>query len=229
MASMNVESWKPLHDAILSGNADAARTITENALAAGAEPMVLVNDIMTPAMETAGNLFAAGEIFVPGLLVRARAMKTAMALIRPLLVNCAVKSLGRIAIGTVKGDVHDIGKNLVGAMLEGSGFEVIDLGVNVPPEKFVATIREKNPQIIGLSALLTSTMLSMKTTIDALQEAGVRDKVKVLIGGAPVTKRFAEDIGADGTSNNAVGAVVVAKLAMGIPVADVSGVHLCMR
>jgi 5-methyltetrahydrofolate--homocysteine methyltransferase len=141
-------------------------------------------------------------------------MKAALELIRPLLTARGDQPLGRVAIGTVKGDLHDIGKNLVGSLLEGGGFEVIDLGVNVTPEKFIATVNEKNANIIAMSALLTTTMPAMKTTIDALKQAGVRGKVKVLIGGAPITQKYADEIGADGYSENAVGAVALAKKAV---------------
>ncbi|MBA4146836.1 MAG: corrinoid protein [Verrucomicrobia bacterium] len=215
----------PLYDAMISGDAEAARCVTVRTLAEGVAPLSLVNDYMIPAMEDAGKRFAAGEYFVPDLLIRARAMKTAMAILRPLLVAAQIKSAGRVVLGTVNGDVHDIGKNLVGAMLEGCGFEVVDLGVNVSPEKFIAAINERNPHIVGMSALLTSTMYSMKTTIDAMVQAGVRDKVKVLIGGAPVTRQFAQEIGADGSSNNAVGAVAVAKMAMGLQIESTAGVY----
>jgi 5-methyltetrahydrofolate--homocysteine methyltransferase len=219
----------PLFEAILNGDAEAARCITEQALAAGADPLSLVNQSMVPAMEETGKRFTSGEFFVPDLLIRARAMKTAMVLIRPLLGSGGIRSLGRVVIGTVKGDVHDIGKNLVGSMLEGSGFEVTDLGVNVGPEKFIEAIAQLNPQIIGLSALLTTTMLGMKATVEALEQAGLRKKVKVLIGGAPITRRFTDEIGADGFSNNAVGAVVLAKLSLGIPAESADGVYISER
>jgi 5-methyltetrahydrofolate--homocysteine methyltransferase len=142
-------------------------------------------------------------------------MKSSLELIRPLLVASGREPVGRVAIGTVKGDLHDIGKNLVAAMLEGGGFDVIDLGVNVAPEQFVAAVREKNAQVVAMSALLTTTMPSMRTTIDALKAAGVREKVKVLIGGAPITQRYADEIGADGFSENAPGAVNLARKALG--------------
>jgi 5-methyltetrahydrofolate--homocysteine methyltransferase len=216
-----------LFEAISNGDSQAARSITEVALASGIEPLMLVNQSMIPAMDEAGRKFEANEYFVPDLLIRARAMKTAMALIRPLLATGEVSSLGRIVLGTVKGDVHDIGKNLVAALLEGAGFEVIDLGVGVAPEKFVAVVCEKNAQLVGLSALLTTTMYSMKTTIEAIEQAGLRSRVKVLVGGAPVTRDFADEIGADGTSNSAAGAVILAKLALGLPAQLTSGVHLC--
>lgn len=196
-----------LHDAILTGDAASARALTEQALTQGQQALALVNKFMVPAMDEVGRRFESGEYFVPELLLSARAMKASLELIRPLLVAQGAKPLGRVVIGTVKGDLHDIGKNLVAAMLEGGGFEVIDLGVNVPPEKFVQTVKEKSPHIVALSALLTTTMPSMKTTIDLLKAAGLREQLKVLIGGAPVTAEYAQQIGADGYSENAVGAV----------------------
>lgn len=205
---------QPLYEAILTGQAKEARALTEQALAAGLDPLALVNECMSPAMDEVGRRFECNEYFVSELLLSARAMKSALELIRPLLAARGAQSKGRIVIGTVKGDLHDIGKNLVAALLEGGGFEVIDLGVNVPPEKFAATVREKDAQVVALSALLTTTMLSMKTTIDAIKDAGMRDRVKVLVGGAPVTKKFADEIGADGYSENAAGAVSLARQTM---------------
>lgn len=209
-----MQDYQPLHDAILSGDAAAARQLTEQALAAGADPLVLVNEHMIPAMAEVGRRYECNEFFVPELLLSARAMKASLELLRPLLVASGREPAGRVAIGTVKGDLHDIGKNLVAAMLEGGGFEVIDLGVNVAPERFVEAVQEKKAQIVAMSALLTTTMPSMKTTIEALEAAGVRRQVKVLIGGAPVTQRFADEIGADGYSENAPGAVTLARQAL---------------
>ena len=205
---------KQLYDSVVSGDAKTTQALTQQALAEGVDPLKLVNDYMVPAMDEVGRRFEANEYFVPELLISARAMKAALELIRPLLTARGDQPLGRVAIGTVKGDLHDIGKNLVGSLLEGGGFEVIDLGVNVTPERFIATVNEKNANIIAMSALLTTTMPAMKTTIDALKQAGVRDKVKVLIGGAPITQKYAEEIGADGYSENAVGAVALAKKAV---------------
>ena len=205
---------KQLYDSVVSGDAKATQAITQQALADGVDPLKLVNEYMVPAMDEVGRRFEANEYFVPELLISARAMKAALELIRPLLTARGDQPLGRVAIGTVKGDLHDIGKNLVGSLLEGGGFEVIDLGVNVTPEKFIATVNEKQANIIAMSALLTTTMPSMKTTIDALKQAGVRGKVKVLIGGAPITQKYADEIGADGYSENAVGAVALAKKAV---------------
>jgi 5-methyltetrahydrofolate--homocysteine methyltransferase len=205
---------KELYDAVVSGNAKATQALTQQALADGVDPLKLVNEYMVPAMDEVGRRFEANEYFVPELLISARAMKASLELIRPLLVARGDKPVGRVAIGTVKGDLHDIGKNLVASLLEGGGFEVIDLGVNVSPEKFIETVNTKEANIVAMSALLTTTMPSMKTTIDALKQAGVRDKVKVLIGGAPITQKYADEIGADGYSENAVGAVALAKKAV---------------
>ncbi|MEW6158476.1 MAG: corrinoid protein [Verrucomicrobiota bacterium] len=209
-----MQDWKILHDAVLHGNAQDARRLTEQALAEGADPLVLVHDAMMPAMDEAGRRFETSEFFVPELLLAARAMKAALELVRPLLAQRGDKPIGRVVIGTVRGDLHDIGKNLVAALLEGGGFDVIDLGVNVPPEKFVAVAREREAQIVALSALLTTTMPAMKNTIDALDEAGLRSRVKIFVGGAPVTQKFADDIGADGYSANAPGAVALARKAL---------------
>jgi corrinoid protein of di/trimethylamine methyltransferase len=202
---------KQLYEAVVSGDAKGTRSLTEQALAEGVDPIKLVNEYMIPAMDEVGRRFESNEYFVPELLISARAIKGALELVRPLLAARGDQPLGRVAIGTVKGDLHDIGKNLVASLLEGGGFEVIDLGVNVAPEKFIASINEKNANIIAMSALLTTTMPAMKTTIEALKQAGVRDKVKVLIGGAPITQKYADEIGADGYSENAVGAVALAK------------------
>lgn len=200
-----------LYDAILNGDAKKARAATEAALAAGDQPMVLIQESMVPAMDEVGRLFECEEYFVPELLLAGRAMKGAMELLKPLLAAAGQKMAVRVVIGTVKGDLHDIGKNIVASMLEGSGFEVIDLGTDVSPENFVAAVEQRKPQVVCMSALLTVTMPSMKTTIDALQTAGLRTQVKVLIGGAPVTHQYAKEIGADGYSENANGAVGLVK------------------
>jgi corrinoid protein of di/trimethylamine methyltransferase len=205
---------KQLYEAVVKGDAKATLAITQQALAEGIDPLKLVNEYMVPAMDEVGRRFECSDYFVPELLISARAMKGALDLIRPLLAARGDQPVGRVAIGTVRGDLHDIGKNLVASLLEGGGFEVIDLGVNVAPERFIATIREKNANIVAMSALLTTTMPAMKTTIEALKQAGVREKVKVLIGGAPITQKYADEIGADGYSENAVGAVALAKKAV---------------
>jgi 5-methyltetrahydrofolate--homocysteine methyltransferase len=204
-----------LHDAVLNGDAKSAKAITEAALAAGVEPLQLVQKYMMPAMSEVGRRFECNEYFVPELLLAARAMKAALELVRPLLTAQGSQPAGRVALGTVKGDLHDIGKNLVAAMLEGGGYEIIDLGVNVSPEQFVAAVKEKGANIIAMSALLTTTMPSMKTTVDALKQAGVREQVKILVGGAPVTQKYADEIGADGFSESAAGAVAAAKKVTG--------------
>lgn len=202
---------KELYDAILAGDAKKAHAATAAALAAGEEPMVLIQESMVPAMDEVGRLFESEEYFVPELLIAGRAMKSAMELLKPLLSASGQKMAVRIVIGTVKGDLHDIGKNIVASMLEGSGFDVIDLGTDVRPEMFVAAVKEHGPQVVCMSALLTVTMPAMKLTIDALKDAGVRTQVKVLIGGAPVTQQYAKEIGADGYSENANGAVTLVK------------------
>jgi corrinoid protein of di/trimethylamine methyltransferase len=202
---------KALYEAILNGDNKTAVRITKEALAEKMDPQVLVTKHMVSAMDEVGRRFEKNEYFIPELLIAARAMKESLALIKPLLVKTGAKPSGRVIIGTVKGDIHDIGKNLVASMLEGGGFEVIDIGEDVPPEKFVTAVKEKKPDILALSALLTTTMLNMKLTIDALKTAGVRGGVKILIGGAPITKKFTDEIGADGYSDNASGAVVLAR------------------
>ena len=196
-----------LYDAIVTGDAKKARAVTQAAIDAGTAPMTLISESMVPAMDEVGRLFECEEYFVPELLLAGRAMKGAMEILRPLLAAAGQKLSTRVVIGTVKGDLHDIGKNIVASMLEGGGFEVIDLGADVAPERFVAAVEERKPQVVCMSALLTVTMPSMRTTIDALKNAGLRDRVKVLIGGAPVTMEYAREIGADGYSDNASGAV----------------------
>jgi len=204
-----------LYSAILDGNAKKAHAATEVAIAAGVLPLDLISESMVPAMDEVGRLFEAEEYFVPELLLAGRAMRSALELLRPLMVASGEKLSTRVVIGTVKGDLHDIGKNIVGSMLEGSGFEVIDLGTDVSPEKFVAAVAERKPQIVCMSALLTVTMPAMKTTIDALETAGLRTHVKVLIGGAPVTMQYAKEIGADGYSESASGAVGLVRNLLG--------------
>jgi corrinoid protein of di/trimethylamine methyltransferase len=200
-----------LHDAVITGDNKVSHSITEQALEEGVDPLSLVNEYMMPAMDEVGRRFETNEYYVPELLLSARAMKASLGLIRPLLTACDVEPLGRVISGTVKGDLHDIGKNLVGSMLEGGGFEVFDLGTDVAPEQFVEAAKEHKAHIIALSALLTTTMPSMKLTVEAFIEDGTRDQVKIFIGGAPVTQEFADEIGADGYSKNAVDAVAQAK------------------
>jgi 5-methyltetrahydrofolate--homocysteine methyltransferase len=206
-----MHDFSKLREAVLAGSAPAAVAATRQALDAGVDPVELVNQAVSPAMDEVGRLYEAGEYFVPELLLAARATKAVFLLIRPLLTQKGAQPTARVVLGTVQGDLHDIGKNLVAAMLEGSGFEVIDLGVNVSPEKFIATVEEKQAHIVGLSALLTTTMPAMKTVVDAFRAAGIRDRVKVMIGGAPVTQSFADSIGADAYGENAASAVDVAR------------------
>ncbi len=200
-----------LYDAIVNGDAKLARAATQAALDTGTPAMELISGSMVPAMDEVGRLFEAEEYFVPELLLAGRAMKSAMEILRPLMVAAGQRFATRVVIGTVKGDLHDIGKNIVASMLEGGGFEVIDLGADVAPEKFVAAVAESDPQVVCMSALLTVTMPAMRTTIEALKNAGVRDRVKVLIGGAPVTTEYAREIGADGYGENASSAVSLVK------------------
>jgi corrinoid protein of di/trimethylamine methyltransferase len=207
---------KQLYDAILNGDAKTAKAVTGEALEAGTPAIELVQQYMVPAMDEVGRRYESEEYFVPELLLAARAMKTALELIRPLLVASGAEPAGRVVLGTVKGDLHDIGKNLVAAMLEGGGFEVTDLGADVPPEKFVEAVRAKNAGIVCLSALLTVSMPAMKKTIETLEASGVRGQVKVLIGGAPITEDFARKIGADGYGETATAAVALARRVMAV-------------
>lgn len=205
-----MSDYSRLYDAIVTGDHRTAVEVTKAALEAGVDPSELISKYMIPAMNEVGQRFACNEYFVPELLIAARAMKGALELITPKLAETGAKRIGRVVIGTVKGDLHDIGKNLVASMLEGAGFEVIDLGVDVPPEKFVQAAQDKPGTIVAMSALLTTTMLNMKGVIEALEQSGLRDKVRVMVGGAPITPQFAQQIGADGYGENATVAVEVA-------------------
>jgi len=201
-----------LYDAILTGNAKKAEEVTVAAIEAKVDPNELVQKYMIPAMDEVGSRFECNEYFVPELLIAARAMKTALKLLTPHLVESGTQPKGRVVIGTIQGDLHDIGKNLVASMLEGGGFNVVDLGVDVSPEKFVEAVQEEEGNsIVALSALLTTTMTMMKTVVERLQEAGIRDTTKVMIGGAPITQQYADEIGADGYSDNASAAVALAR------------------
>jgi 5-methyltetrahydrofolate--homocysteine methyltransferase len=211
-----VDQINEIYNAVLDGNAPAAKAGVEAALAEGLAPEVILKQGLIAAMGEVGRLFEANEYFVPEMLVSARAMQGGLGLLKPYLAEAGATPAGKVIIGTVKGDLHDIGKNLVAMMLEGSGFEVVDLGTDVTPDKFVNAVVEHEPQLIGMSALLTTTMPSMSTTIKALQEAGLRDRVKVMIGGAPVTDAFSSQIGADGYSPDASSAVRLAKALAGV-------------
>jgi 5-methyltetrahydrofolate--homocysteine methyltransferase len=195
-----------IYDAVIDGNVAGVKEGVNSALGAGHGPGEILNESMIAAMEEVGRRFEANECFVPEMLVSARAMKEGLAILRPHLQAADIQPIGRVVLGTVRGDLHDIGKNLVGMMVEGAGCEIIDLGVDVSPEKFVAAVQEHKPQILGMSALLTTTMPVMRLTMEALQNAGVRDQVKVMIGGAPVTQRYADEIGADFFAEDAASA-----------------------
>jgi 5-methyltetrahydrofolate--homocysteine methyltransferase len=210
-----VPDLSDLRTAILTGNAKSALTAAREALGRGAHPVELVSEAISPAMDEAGRRFEAGDFFVPELLIAARATKGVFDLIRPLLAETGAEPAGRVVLGTVQGDLHDIGKNLVATMLEGGGFEVIDLGVDVPTQKFVAAVADQQPTILALSALLTTTMPGMKTTLEALRGAGLRERVRVMVGGAPVTQAFADAIGADGYRPNAASVVELARQLLG--------------
>jgi 5-methyltetrahydrofolate--homocysteine methyltransferase len=203
-------SLESLYQSVMNGEQPVIKEKVLAALQSGNSPQIVL-DTMINAMGEVGRLFEEGEYFVPEMLISARSMQTGLELLKPYLIKADIKPSGVVVIGTVKGDMHDIGKNLVCMMLEGAGFQVFDLGVDVPPEKFVSAVREHNPQLLALSALLTTTMESMKATIGALTEAGLRSQVKVIIGGAPVTSTFADQIGADGYAPDASQAVSLAK------------------
>ncbi len=201
--------------AVIEGNMGDIVDMTEDALDEGLNAKEILDNGLMPGMDHVGVEFKAGNMFVPEVLRSARTMQASMDILKPLLAESGAKMVGKILIGTVKGDMHDIGKNLAGMMCEGAGFEVIDLGKDVAPETFVEEVKKHQPDIIGMSALLTTTMRMMGQTIKALEEAGLRDQVKVMIGGAPVTQSFADQIGADGYASNAAAATELAKRLVG--------------
>jgi len=209
------ERLQKIYDSVLNGEMDEVAAFVQAALDVPIDPGTILNTGMISAMQEVGRLFEEGEYFVPEMLISARAMQTGLALLKPHLVQANVQSSGKVVVGTVKGDLHDIGKNLVAMMLEGAAFEIVDLGTDVSPDKFVEAVKTYQPAIVGLSALLTTTMPNMKTTIEALKTAGLRDQVKVIIGGAPVTEAYARDIGADGFATDASRAVALAKSLIG--------------
>jgi corrinoid protein of di/trimethylamine methyltransferase len=211
----NMTNLNYLHDAIVKGNLELSVETTKSAIAEGIDPQSIIRDYMIPAMDKIGGMFENCEAFVPELLMAARAMKGSLAILQPLLTASGIESKGKVIIGTVKGDLHDIGKNIVGSMLEGAGFQVINLGNDVSPEKFIEAINTHKPQIVAMSALLTTTMTSMEKTIIAIREAGLRDKVRIMIGGAPVSSNYSDKIGADGYSDNANSAVKLARALIG--------------
>jgi methylmalonyl-CoA mutase cobalamin-binding domain/chain len=200
-----------LYDKTLVGNGPAVLDLTNQGLRTGMGPEELLYEALIPALEEVGARFERGDFFVPEMLIAGKAMSGALEILRPLLAETGAETIGKIVMGTVKGDVHDIGKNLVNIMFEGAGFQVIDLGVQVAPEKFVAAIQEHQPDIVGFSAFLTTTMPMFKANINALNKAGLRDKVIVMVGGAPVTQEYADVVGADGYASDASAAVVKAK------------------
>ena len=214
---MSNEIFEKLTSSIIMGEPEVTVEATREALAAGVEPMAIIRQGLMPGMNVVGEKFASGEYFLPDLIIAADGMQQAMELLEPELHarNQTLESAGTIVIGTVKGDIHEIGKSLVATMLSANGFKVIDLGVDVPTQKFVDKVKESGADIVGLSALLTTTMTVQREVIQALTVAGLREKVKVIVGGAPVTRGWAKDIGADGFAEDAMGAVAVAKQLMG--------------
>ena len=204
-----------LKKAIEEGVAKEAAKAVQQALDGGADPGAILRDVMVPAMDEVGRRYECGDYFLPEMLISARAMKEALAILRPRLIATDVKPAGRVVAGTVKGDLHDIGKNLVCMMLEGAGFEVTDLGVDVAPEKFVDAVRQGGVNLIALSALLTTTLPNMRVTIEQLKAQGLREKVGVMVGGAPVNDKLATEIGADGYAEDAAGAVALARRLVG--------------
>ena len=214
---MSNEIFEKLTSSIIMGEPEIAVEATREALAAGIEPMAIIRQGLMPGMNVVGEKFSSGEYYLPDLIIAADGMQQAMELLEPELRarQQSLESAGKIVIGTVKGDIHEIGKSLVGTMLSANGFKVIDLGVDVPTQKFVDTVKDTGADIVGLSALLTTTMTVQREVIQALTVAGLREKVKVIVGGAPVTRSWAKDIGADGFAEDAMGAVAVAKQLMG--------------
>jgi 5-methyltetrahydrofolate--homocysteine methyltransferase len=207
--------FERISTAILEGDAEKAPKLVEKALADGTSAKEILENALLIGMQEVGVRFRAGDMFVPEVLMSAEAMQEAMIILRPQLVASGVKLIGKVLLGTVKGDLHDIGKNLVGMMCEGAGFEVIDIGFNVEPEKFIDAIKLHQPQVVGMSAMLTTTMRAMGHTIKAIEEAGLRDTVKVMVGGAPVDAEFAKRIGADGYGSNAPAGSELAKKFVG--------------
>ena len=203
-----------ISQSLIDGKAPLVKQLVTDAIAEGVKPQTILNESLIVGMNEVGRRFKANEFYVPEVLLAARAMHAAMAVLKPLLAEQKVQPRGVVVLGTVKGDLHDIGKNLVGMMLEGSGFQVVDAGVDVSPEKFVAAVKESKPDVIAMSALLTTTMTNMKTTIAALNEAGIRQSVKVMVGGAPLTQRYSDEIGADGYAPDAASAAELATALM---------------
>lgn len=201
-----MSDFENLAQIVISGDFGGAKTLTQKMIDNGVDPLEIINQGLMAGMNVVGVRFKAGDMYVPEVMMAARAMSTGIELVKPLIADKDMPSAGKVLIGTVKGDLHDIGKKLVVMMMESAGFEIIDLGVDVDPAKFVKAVKEHNPQVIGMSALLTTTMLVMKDTIELLKEEGLRDSVKVIIGGAPINQGFADQIGADGYAADAAAA-----------------------
>ncbi len=214
--SQQDEILDALYEHVLDGKAPPTVKLTKEGLELGMDPLDLLFGAMIPALEEVGRLFELGEYFVPEMLISARAMAGAMDILKPLIAATGTKPVGTFVMGTVKGDIHDIGKNLCNIMLEGAGFQVVDIGVNVSPEKFVEAIQEHQPQAVGMSAFLTTTMPMLKTTIEAIAQAGLRDQVKILVGGAPVSQEYSDIVGADGFAPDASSAVRLTKKLLGL-------------
>jgi 5-methyltetrahydrofolate--homocysteine methyltransferase len=214
--SREQELLDELYEHVIDGEAQPTVALVNEGLGLGMDPLTLLFEAMIPALEEVGRLFEIGEYFVPEMLIAARAMAAAMDILKPLIAQTGAKPMGTFVMGTVKGDIHDIGKNLCNIMLEGAGFEVIDLGVNVSPARFIEAIEEHKPEVVGMSAFLTTTMPMFKTNIEAIVEAGLRDQVKILVGGAPVTQEYCDIVGADGYAPDASATVRLTKHLMGI-------------
>jgi len=208
---MTPKELKSIYQAVIVGDSKLTKEMVRQLIRKGQDPEVILQDALIPAMDEVGIRYETGDFFVPEMLIAARAMQAAMSLLKPLLVKKKIRPLGKVVFGTVKGDIHDIGKNLVIMMMEGTGFEIKDLGVDVPPERFIEILRSDHYDIVALSALITTTLPAMKHTIDAISDAGLRNRIKIMVGGAPVTKAYAEEIGADGTAIDAGQAVKLAK------------------
>ena len=215
---MSEELFKRLTQAVIDGEPEDAAELAKQALDQGLDPLTCINECLTPGIDRVGELFAEGEYFLPDLIIGGEAMKEALAILEPVLSGDEErKVLGRVVLGTVEGDLHEIGKTLVGTMLTANGFLVNDIGIDRPPADFVTAVKETNATLVGASALLTTTMPAQQKIIEALVEAGLRDQVKVMIGGAPITQSWADKIGADGYAEDAIGAVALAKGLMGVP------------
>jgi len=214
---MSNELFSKITNSLVEGDPEATQSLTKQALSSGYEPLEIIREGLMPGMNIVGEKFSSGEFFLPDLIIAADGMQKAMELLEPELLarKQSIESTGSVVLGTVRGDIHEIGKSLVGTMLSANGFKVIDLGVDVPTEIFIDKVKEVKANILGLSALLTTTMTVQREVIQALEEAGIRDKVKVLVGGAPVTRSWAEEINADGYAEDATGAVQIAKRLMG--------------